>query len=490
MKQPGPHIEDKLLDFTYGELAAADAQDVEAHLKGCPACQGALEAIEGVRRVMARLPVESAPDNGLESLMGYAEQAARWVQAGPAPKSTWWRRWVIPAAGLSAAAIVAVVSMQVSKSSGQIDLASKSAPVAAPAPRQEMGETESAPLPANELQGLAGKRLTAAPEPPAPVAKAEPVPAMREPDSRPSPNDGDLFDIAPKGYKGAEKLAKRDDAPKAAHRRRAQDFKDEEEQQLAMRGGAGQDFAQKESADKPVPFQHLAKDEVAKDDQFASRSGDAAAKSAPAKVVEHGVGSFGLGGAGPGRQAPSEKPVAVASAAPPPPPAASAPAASRYQSATPAAPVADLSAEREEDEVEVARAAPEAKKKAGLKQEVDRVEVFTRQAREAERTGDYGRATAYLKEAVAAATGERRTDLLEEWCGIALKVDPSTETEPEPCAQLRPYRPGSASLQILARRKRAVLDMESPAQMDKAKASPPTAKPAAADKAANTQNGL
>jgi hypothetical protein len=133
------------------------------------------------------------------------------------------------------------------------------------------------------------------------------------------------------------------------------------------------------------------------------------------------------------------------------------------------------------ESVTVARAEPtEAKKKAGLKQEVDRVEVFTSQAREAERAGDYGRATAYLKEAVAAATGDRRTDLLEEWCRVSLKMDTETDTDTEPCALLRPQRPNSASFQVIANRrsKRApMLDMEAPAKADKAQPRPARAAP-------------
>ena len=60
MKPATPHIEDKLLDFAYGELPVGEAQAVQEHLNGCPACAQSLDSIQGVRRVMSRLPVETA----------------------------------------------------------------------------------------------------------------------------------------------------------------------------------------------------------------------------------------------------------------------------------------------------------------------------------------------------------------------------------------------------------------------------------------------
>ncbi len=102
--------EDKLLDFAYGELPAPEASAVESHVKSCPRCTQALEQIRGVRTTMASLPQVAPPDAGLESLLAYAEQAARRSTGAPRPSAPWWRRAVGPVAGAFALALVAVVA--------------------------------------------------------------------------------------------------------------------------------------------------------------------------------------------------------------------------------------------------------------------------------------------------------------------------------------------------------------------------------------------
>jgi len=114
MKPQNLHAhEDRLLDFAYGELPAQEARVVETHLQGCTRCTELLEGIRGVRTTMAQLPMEPAPDAGLDSLLAYAQQAARNAAAGPAPKPTWWRRWLVPAMGVTAVSALAIVSIQV-----------------------------------------------------------------------------------------------------------------------------------------------------------------------------------------------------------------------------------------------------------------------------------------------------------------------------------------------------------------------------------------
>jgi hypothetical protein len=115
MKQSAHSFEDKLLEFAYGELPDHEARALEAHLSGCERCADALGSIRGVRKTMGHLPVEKAPDVGLESLLAYAEQAARRHAAGPAPKHIWWRRLVAPLAGLAALAVIGVVAIEASK---------------------------------------------------------------------------------------------------------------------------------------------------------------------------------------------------------------------------------------------------------------------------------------------------------------------------------------------------------------------------------------
>src|SRR2546430_472339 len=110
MKQPVHSYEDKLLDFAYGELPPHEARAVEVHLKGCAKCSDALGSIRGVRSAMSALPVESAPNKGFDSLMAYAEQAARRNAAGPAPSARWWRRLLIPVGGALALGVIGVVA--------------------------------------------------------------------------------------------------------------------------------------------------------------------------------------------------------------------------------------------------------------------------------------------------------------------------------------------------------------------------------------------
>jgi len=117
MKPQNLHAhEDRLLDFAYGELPPLEARVVESHVEGCARCSELLAGIRGVRTTMAQLPMEPAPDAGLESLLAYAQQAARNAAAGPAPKPTWWRRWLMPAMGVAAVTVFGVVSVQVNKS--------------------------------------------------------------------------------------------------------------------------------------------------------------------------------------------------------------------------------------------------------------------------------------------------------------------------------------------------------------------------------------
>ncbi|KFE66420.1 zf-HC2 domain-containing protein [Hyalangium minutum] len=116
MKPQALHAhEDRLLDFAYGELPPQEAQAVQSHLEGCTRCSELLAGIGGVRATMAQLPMEPAPDAGLESLLAYAQQAARNAAAGPAPKPVWWRRWLVPVMGVAAVCAFGVVSVTVNQ---------------------------------------------------------------------------------------------------------------------------------------------------------------------------------------------------------------------------------------------------------------------------------------------------------------------------------------------------------------------------------------
>ncbi|MFP2960535.1 anti-sigma factor family protein [Myxococcus sp. 1LA] len=163
MKPQNAHAqEDRLLDFAYGELPVPEARIVEAHLQGCARCTQALDDIRGVRATMSQLAVEPAPDAGLESLMAYAQQAARRAAAGPEPKPSRWRRWLLPVVGLASVSTFGILTLQArSPELTQPDLsAAKAAP-------QALKEERAAPVSSEEFA-------------PAPTAAAPAPAAMPE----------------------------------------------------------------------------------------------------------------------------------------------------------------------------------------------------------------------------------------------------------------------------------------------------------------------
>ncbi len=156
MKPQAHTHEDKLLEFAYGELPPDEARSLEAHLKGCTRCTDALSSIRGVRRTMAQLPAEPAPDAGLESLLAYAQQAARRSSAGPEPEPKWWRRWVVATATVAGLVLVGVVGVNVldlQKTEGpavQVLPEVKLAPAPPPPPKDFARAAEQAGAPLRE----------------------------------------------------------------------------------------------------------------------------------------------------------------------------------------------------------------------------------------------------------------------------------------------------------------------------------------------------
>lgn len=144
MKSHGIHAhEDRLLDFAYGELPPTEAEVMEQHLRGCSRCSETLDGIRGVRVTMSRLPLQSAPDAGLDSLMAYAQQAARRNAAGPEPTPRWWRRLLAPAMGVAAMSVFGIVVLQVNR---EVDLSpSLQKEAAQPVSRQEMTAAPASP---------------------------------------------------------------------------------------------------------------------------------------------------------------------------------------------------------------------------------------------------------------------------------------------------------------------------------------------------------
>ncbi|WP_224245655.1 anti-sigma factor family protein [Hyalangium gracile] len=201
MKPQNLHAqEDRLLDFVYGELPPHEARAVESHLEGCARCSELLADIRGVRTTMSQLSMEPAPDAGLESLMAYAQQAARNAAAGPAPKPTWWRRWLLPVAGVAAVSVFGLVTLQVSKSV-------KLSPDLSAAKSESVRDAEPAPValsvPPRAEPAPAQVAMAPAPAPQAPAkqdALAEAAPA------RPQPT-GMADDLTPPPSPAAEEMA-------------------------------------------------------------------------------------------------------------------------------------------------------------------------------------------------------------------------------------------------------------------------------------------
>jgi tetratricopeptide (TPR) repeat protein len=134
-----------LLDYAYGELEAGSRAKVGLHLASCERCRGALAEISGTRRLMQTLEPQPAPEDGLESLLDFAQKAAKAQQAPP--RRSW--RWLVPAfsAGGLALALLLVIS-------GHNRLAPSLSAVPAPQSASTQGQPE-APAAAPAANALA-----------------------------------------------------------------------------------------------------------------------------------------------------------------------------------------------------------------------------------------------------------------------------------------------------------------------------------------------
>src|SRR5438552_6304703 len=107
-----------LLDYLYGLLDGDDAQRLQSHLAGCPACQAQLEQAKAQQNLFARaalkyreVPAYQAPPEEPVPLplFSHFPPAATQVPAGltaPARPRGRWRRWAV--IGAAASVLIAV----------------------------------------------------------------------------------------------------------------------------------------------------------------------------------------------------------------------------------------------------------------------------------------------------------------------------------------------------------------------------------------------
>ncbi|RKG97440.1 zf-HC2 domain-containing protein [Corallococcus sp. CA053C] len=445
--------EDRLLDFAYGELPPSEAQSLEQHVQGCARCSKALSDIRGVRSTMAHLSVEPAPDAGLESLLAYAQQSARRAAAGPEPKPSRWRRWLLPAVGLATVSTFGILTLEVNKS---VKLEPQ---LSAKALREE-------PLKAKkDVYGdSAQAQAVPAPAPSAPVAAA--MPKDEEPVAgAPLGSRMDEMKAAPKSRGGGNRpsdwmnagsggaMLERRSAGSLGAKKKMPSFPQEEAEGVATGAASSNELKAGPSAlakEAPAPVESLDRDSAGND-----------------KAMKQEVsGALRLGGASASGRAASEDDALFADrAASPPPPPASAPPA---QVAAPKAPAATSAPRREQPAPgKGAVAAAEPPMEAAL-QEVAKPQAveksaravattsrdLARQAQDAADQGDRARESQFLRAALAAgARGSERLSLLSRLCESQYAQGRSTEAA-EVCEQIISEAPGSAAAQVAQRRLR------------------------------------
>ncbi|RKG83848.1 anti-sigma factor family protein [Corallococcus terminator] len=446
--------EDRLLDFAYGELPASEAQSLEQHVQGCARCSKALSDIRGVRSTMAHLSVEPPPDAGLESLLAYAQQSARRAAAGPEPKPSRWRRWLLPVVGLASVSTFGLLTLEVSKDVNlQPTLTQKAEPAAAKAD-----------------QALAYDDAPARPAAPPPAMQAAPAPA---------PMEGALLDRAQRkqaeasvGAKGGGEGRPSDwmnagSGGALLERRRGAEAKKQ------MSGfGMSKSEAKRDALSAPSAVM----DDEAKDSALAqgtlggSRSGLGVSTGigngggGSDKLRKEEEGSLRLGGASYGRGLATDED-ALAEEVALPPPADSVVAGAPMAPSTPPMPTGSTQrnqqapgkamAAAEQMPAPVQMPAPEplpatvSKPKSAPAEKAARADALTtsrdlsRQAQEAASQGDRARESQLLRAALAAgATGSERLSLLSRLCEAEYARGRRTEGA-EVCARILSEAPDS-----------------------------------------------
>ncbi|WP_233595226.1 MULTISPECIES: anti-sigma factor [Corallococcus] len=448
--------EDRLLDFAYGELPASEAQSLEQHVQGCARCSKALSDIRGVRSTMAHLSVEPPPDAGLESLLAYAQQSARRAAAGPEPKPSRWRRWLLPAVGLATVSTFGVLTLEVSKNVNLEPALSQKAAPAAVRQNEAMAKAEAFDD--------------------APAAQEAPS-AMK---AAPAPSSGALLDRA------RTKQAEASLGSKGGGEGRPSDWMNAGSggALLERRGGPGLEgkkkvssFRKSEAEVDALQAPSAVMDEEAKDSALAQGMLNQAPAGVSSGLADTGGGSdkfrkeegsaLRLGGASYGRGLARDDADLAEEAAPPPPSpvVAAAPAPSTPMPTGSAAPPRDEppapgkampppepQAAREQQAARAPLPATASKPKSAPAEKAARADAMTardlsRQAQEAASRGDRARESQLLRAALAAGvTGSERLSLLSRLCEAEYAQGRRTEGA-EVCARIVMEAPESEAAQ-------------------------------------------
>ncbi|MCU0699989.1 MAG: zf-HC2 domain-containing protein [Myxococcaceae bacterium] len=479
--------EDTLLDYAYGELPAHEAAAVDAHVRTCAKCSQALAQIRGVRSMFAPLPMEAAPEAGLESLLAYAEQHARRTKA---PAQAAWRRWLFVFSSAAALVVVGVVATRA------MDEAPQSAADVLSRNEKEARGPGSAQVPtvvANE---------------PAPATAPPPPPPSAAPSRLAAP--ADLDEVALEGNRGPAEARKDSDEKKSAPPQKvakkgapdvgdalAGGLRDAQRQSESKRGldstwnedsnsvgslksdysnsvGARREQAADKQADAKAEQESSKERSRARLD--ALNEGTSARQSATGGTAYPPTG-FGLGTGSAAPPAPKPEPVAVAPREAPAPvqqapaaPSADAPAPMKKLKSSyglPSSAPRASSAPVDADDAE-AVAAPAGRAEQRPVRDVESVRQALARARALGLAGDrQGEVDAALLALSAGATGYERVEALKRACDgyEALRQFDRAESF---CGLLVSEFPGTAAGQEVARRRAA----ERKANEEKARAKP------------------
>ncbi|WP_164018400.1 anti-sigma factor family protein [Pyxidicoccus trucidator] len=476
--------EDRLLDFVYGELPVPEARAVEAHLQGCARCTQALDDIRGVRATMSQLSSESAPDAGLESLLAYAQQSARRAAAGPAPRPSRWRRWLLPVVGLASVSTFGILAIQ----QRNPDLTRPNLSMAAAEPELAR-KAESAPARQEPRPMAPAPALQGAPMQEAPAEVASALVAGDE-----APRRAEGWEKEGSGG-GLDARLVRENESKAKR-----DFGSSKERARSV--------SDKAATMKPAPGKKMAlfQKDLDEEDALSAPEGRVADSQAPKLVPPRD--SLRLGGTSPAyggvaddgepAQAEEAEPESLAAqsqagalgyaaagpaTAAPPPPApvvAAAPMPTAPSAGRGAASVQEALAERSDSNAEqdfstakrkkgeavsAPTRAPTSRPQVAAAEPRPSVAELSRRAREAFDDGDRAMEAGLLRSALAAgATGTERLGLLNRLCDAELFLGRQAAGVAA-CNQILTEAPGSSAAQAARRRlSREPTSLEAPAK--------------------------